>query len=120
MKYYLPALLALLLASACTQQNAGFAPGHIPPQKMEQILYDMQVADVYSSSVIKDSVHRFGEKNPDSLAKYYKGIFKHHGTTYEEFNKSIAWYKENPVELDSVYTRVLNKVSAEGVKYGVK
>jgi hypothetical protein len=115
---YLLLLHAVLLITACKQNNTALTSGHLPPKKMEQILYDMQLADVYSSSVVVDSVHRFGNRNMDSLAIYYNEILKHHGTTYEAFNESIAWYKENPVELDSVYTRVLNKISIEGTKYG--
>ena len=122
MKYCMPVLVAFLLAVSCKQDKGGAVAtaDHLPPKTMEKVLYDIQLADVYSSSVVVDSVHRFGDKNIDSLAKYYNEVFKHHHITYEQFNNSIGWYKENPAQLDSIYTAVLNKFSAEGIKFQVQ
>jgi uncharacterized membrane-anchored protein YhcB (DUF1043 family) len=87
--------------------------GNIPADKLEKILYDMQLADVYSQSVRKDTTENYGQKNKDSLARYYNEIFAHYNVTSEQFQKTMNWYKEHPPKLDSVYNNVLNRMSTD-------
>jgi ParB-like chromosome segregation protein Spo0J len=110
--------ISLLLLAACKEASNVVADseGRIPAKKLEQILHDIQLADVYSLSVREDTLHQFGQKNPDSLARYYQEIFQHHGVTYDQFDKTIAWYKEHPANFDTVYQNVLNKFSEEEAK----
>ena len=91
----------------------------IPADKMEKILYDMQLADVYSLSVRGDTTEQFGQKNQDSLARYYNEIFAHHGVKYDGFMKTMQWYKEHPAQLDTIYNNVLTRISAEEERYKV-
>lgn len=114
MNYFRSLLLLSLLFAACKNNStATDIEGRIPAKTLEKILYDMQIADVYSLSVRADSTKSFGQKNPDSLARYYKEIFAHNGVTYDQFRKTIDWYKEHPPEFDTVYQNVLNRISAE-------
>lgn len=94
----------LCLAAACRNDHAPLSPA-----KMEAVLLDVQVAEVYSSMVPRDSIK--GEsKNTDSLAAWYRSIFQHHGVTREEFDQSVNWYRNHPEELDSVYTHVMHRL----------
>jgi hypothetical protein len=79
---------------------------HLPPNKMEKVMLDIHLAESYSL-LIKDSLHKVGEKNADSLAVYYKAIFSRHGITPEQFNQSMSWYKNHPEDFDSVYNRMI-------------
>ncbi len=73
---------------------------------MQKILLDVNLAESFSITV-KDTLHRGGTKNLDSLAVYYKDIFAHHHITAEEFTSSLAWYKDHPDELDTLYNNII-------------
>lgn len=61
--------------------------------------------------MVKDSLHRGGTKNFDSLTLYYQEILAHHNITQEEFLESLSWYKNHPDELDTIYNCMIPKVS---------
>ena len=73
---------------------------------MEKVLLDVNVAESYSA-MVKDSLHRVGSKNTDSLTAYYKDIFAHHKITAEQFSTSLNWYKAHPAQLDSIYNNMI-------------
>jgi hypothetical protein len=84
---------------------------HLTRFKMQQVLFDIYLAESYSTFVPKDSALRKTEKNLDSLAIYYQRIFKSHNITPRQFEESMSWYKEHPEELDSIYTRLIPESS---------
>ena len=73
---------------------------------MQKVLLDVNLAEAYSLT-IKDSLHRRGSKNLDSLAVFYKDIFAHYHITKEQFTVSLDWYKNHPEELDTIYNNML-------------
>ena len=91
----------LFLVSACKKDEP-----HMSPSRMAPILADLHIADAYSN-LVRDSLHPNAEKNYDSLAKWTAQIFKKHGTSKQDFNKSMDWYRDHPVELDSLYAAVI-------------
>lgn len=108
-----PILIAVICG--CLLVSCKGEEQRLSPRKMENVLLDVQLAEVYSTLVPKDSVrHEAGGKNTDSLAAWYRSIFARHGITDAEFSKSVAWYREHPEELDSVYTRVLTRLEQMG------
>ncbi len=85
---------------------------HIPKEKMEKIMLDINLAEAYSA-MVKDSLQKAGVKNIDSLSDFYKDIFAHYNITREEFQESMNWYKNHPEDLDSVVNNlapVINKM----------
>jgi hemoglobin-like flavoprotein len=86
------------------QINKSSAP--INKEKMQAILLDINMAESYST-MVKDTLRGTSTKNPDSLATFYKTIFKHYGITREEFDKSMAWYKARPNEMDSLFSGII-------------
>jgi len=99
------ALAALILLFACRSKTRNYGD-HISPKTMENILLDINMAEAYSL-MVKDSLHKGGSKNSDSLAAYYKYIFDHYHITNEEFNENYDWYKSHPEDLDSIYTAMI-------------
>lgn len=77
---------------------------------MQQVLMDVNLAEAFST-VVRDSAHKPGTKNNDSLAVYYASIFNHYKITSEQFQESLEWYKANPDKLDTIYTSLLAKVT---------
>jgi len=106
MKNYTLVLMLFVIACSCKPKQEP----HLPPDKMQHILTDMHLAEI-NSMFVYDSTHQARNKNPDSLALYYNEIFAHYNITKEEFSKSLDWYKLNPEELDSVYSRVITDLS---------
>lgn len=98
---FLFSCLALSLLSACRREVP-----HMSPEKMAPILADLHIADAYSG-MLRDSLNRNREKNYDSLARWTSRIFARHGITMQEFNKSMDWYRDRPLELDSLYASVI-------------
>ena len=91
----------ICLLSGCAKNEP-----HMSPSRMAPILADLHVADAYSS-IVRDSLHPNGEKNYDSLAGWTAEIFRKHSISREDFNKSMDWYRNHPVELDSLYAAVV-------------
>ena len=106
----------LFIATACNQVDKSDV---LPPEKMEGVLLDMQIAEVYST-IVDDSEHYVTNNNMDSLARYYNDIYRHHNVTPEVFAKSIAWYKRNPDKLDSVYNNIIPKLTKLETRYPVQ
>lgn len=79
---------------------------HLPPAIMRKVLLDVNLAESYSI-VAKDSLHKGGTKNLDSLSAWYKDIFAHYKITESEFTQSLNWYKNHPEEIDSLYGTIL-------------
>lgn len=79
--------------------------------KMQQVLLELQYAEVYATGLYPDSLKKKFDKNLDSLGVFYASIFKHHQLTEDEFKEAMDWYKAHPVLLDSLYARVLSNVN---------
>lgn len=103
----IPSLLLLSSLSACKDDKKDILPRH----KMQAILLDINVAEVYCT-MTADSTHQKGFKNADSLARFYTEIFAHHHITKDAFDRSMAWYKAHPVEMDSLAANMMTTVEA--------
>src|SRR4051812_25728382 len=95
--------LMLLVSTACRR---GQLAGHLSPEEMAPLLADLHLADAYSS-ILHDSTRAVVGKNYDSLAVWTKSILAKHHVTQKEFSQSMDWYRDRPVELDSLYMRVI-------------
>ena len=104
MKILLPVFMLLLVLSC--KKNGGDGGYHLPPKVMQQVLMDVNLAESYST-IVKDSVHRKGAKNFDSLSVYYKAILDHYKITEEQFSESYNWYRDHPEKLDTAYAGIL-------------
>ena len=77
---------------------------------MQKVLLDVNLAEAYAITK-KDSLHKPGVKNMDSLAVYYKAIFAHYKITEEQFTASLNWYKDHPDEMDTLYNNMMPVIS---------
>jgi hypothetical protein len=86
-------LLILFLAVSCTNKDS-LPRGIIPKDKMEKILWDMIMADQYSTQyLVRDSAR----KNPKmETMKLYAEVFQIHHVSKEEFQKSFSYYLGRP------------------------
>ncbi len=104
MKIFAIVVLSVFVLLACNKDT------HLSRKEMEKVLLDINLAEGYST-VVKDSLHRNGLKNIDSLGNYYADIFKHNNITKEQFIENMEWYKNHCEELDSVYNRLITDIT---------
>ncbi len=74
--------------------------------KMQDILKDIHLAEGYLS--INPSP---GDSNLRKAKGFYELIYKKHGVTETDFQKSMDYYCEHPVLLDSVYSKLIINLS---------
>ena len=98
-------MIFLMTIAGCKQLNND----HLPPAKMEAVLYDISIAETYSAES-PDNNHFAGQKNTDTLTELYREIFARHQVAREQFDQSLSWYKKHPDDLDSIYTHLSVKV----------
>ena len=92
-------LLVLLSCSDKPETPAGV----LPPEKMQQVLWDIIRADEYTNiSLSRDS----SANRINTRINQYRQIFELHGTTKEEMERSLDYYKARPelfkVVMDSI------------------
>jgi hypothetical protein len=91
----------------------------VPEEKMGKILVDVHLAETYSQGLGDSAANKF-EKNTDSLTGFYTSILKHYDLSFKEFNEALEWYKERPVILDSLYSKVLTQLIELKAQKGIK
>ena len=98
--------IVAILAS-CSEDTAP-----VPRAKMAKVLRDIHIAEAWSTMAGPDSLRNSStRRNIDSLAAYYQAILARHELTLDGFSEAYEWYKIHPLELDSVYARVVPMLS---------
>lgn len=82
----------VLFFSSCTDRKH-IPSDVIPVEKMEGILWDMLLADRFTTQFIKDSIT---QRVDTQLFKMYHQVFAIHDVTSEEFRKSFDFYLSRP------------------------
>lgn len=114
----IPVLLLMFIIGCCSCKQGQETPP-LPEARMQAVLLDMHMAETYSLGLGDSTKNRF-EKNYDSLAVFYNSILKHHHLTFKEFNDALNWYRERPIAIDSLYTKVLNQLNELKARKGIK
>lgn len=72
----------------------------LPPDKMEALLWDMMRADKFLADYVlnKDTTKKIDSES----VKLYQQIFAIHQVTGDQFQKSFAYYKEHPEQLQAI------------------
>lgn len=109
MKYrYTAFILLSVFLVACSANKKTEAP--IPLPKMEQILTDLHIAEVYST-MLDTGVNKRNEKDIDSLAVFYKDVLTHHKISVGKFKEGMAWYKAHPGDIDTCYKHMVADIA---------
>lgn len=109
-------MLALLCFASCK------APREKPPipfREMKALMLDIHLAETYSQGLGDTTGNKF-DKNYDSLPVFYASVLKHYNLSFEEFNEALEWYRERPMQMDSLYAGVLDQLNTLKAKEGIK
>lgn len=105
-------LAVCTLLVSCSEETAPLSRA-----TMADVLRDIHLAEAWSGMTGPDSLRApASRRNLDTLARDYHQIFKKHGVTQAQFSDAYSWYKARPMELDSVYTRVMPMLTEIEVK----
>lgn len=91
----------------------------VPFRKMQDVMLDIHLAETYSQGLGDTTGNKF-EKNYDSLAVFYSSVLKHHGLSFEEFNEALEWFRERPLQMDSLYTGIIERLNTLKAKEGIR
>jgi hypothetical protein len=114
-----PILLLLLLLNglcACRQQKEN---PPIPEATMEAVLLDLHLAESLSLG-LGDSVKNRFDKNYDTLTDFYHSVLQHHQLSLASFQDAMEWYKQRPGTIDTLYVKVLGRLTEEKAARGIR
>jgi len=96
----------LIIVNSCKHDSNKPPVGIIPKDSMVSIIADLHLADaVLLNANVQSKISDI------SSNRLYKTVLDKYGITRERFNRSIDFYAENPVVLDSMYDKVIEKLS---------
>lgn len=111
-------ILWLLLLFGLYSCKQGKETPPVPEEQMQQVLLDIHLAETYSQGLGDSTPNRF-QKNYDSLAGFYTSILKHHNMSLASFNEAMAWYRERPSRIDTLYGKVLTSLNELKARSGI-
>ncbi|WP_183883403.1 DUF4296 domain-containing protein [Pedobacter cryoconitis] len=101
MKNFLCICLLLISIGGC---KPGIPSNIIQPDKMEEVLYDVHIADGYIATI----------PDPDSAkntsAAYYKGIYKRFEIDSALYSRSMNYYYDHPDVFNVMYEKITAKL----------
>ena len=109
MQKYLFIAICAVMFSACSNSNQNQLPANVlTQQQMEAILYDMHLAEGLLIIETKG-----GDTTARMALGIYEQIYKKHNTNQEAFKLSYQYYTNNPLVLDSVYNKIIERLSVQ-------
>lgn len=95
----------LVIISSCGRNNQQNTPdGLIGEEKMMHLLIEFHKADAYVALKF-DTSQKFNSE------QIKQAILTKQGVTQEQFKKTVDYYSHNTLKLDSMYDKILSKLS---------
>lgn len=98
--------LAIILFLSCNRKRGVVSSEIIPKDSLINIIVDLHLADAVLLNPITQS-----KISDISSNRLYKTVLNKYGITRARFNTSINFYAETPIVLDSIYDKVIEKLS---------
>lgn len=98
--------VALLLCSACSNQDVNSFTPAVSDSVMIELMIDMHLAEAHAE-ILNQPI--------DGLQD---SILSHYQLSREDFESNMAYYRENPDAFHKVYSEVLDKISEERFEPG--
>lgn len=107
-------LLLLFVLQACQKKEVKVPEGILPPRVMINIMWDNFIADeIVNARYPVDT----GTHKKDTIVILYQQITKAHGTTQQQFKKSMQFYEGRPdllhIILDSLQNRAMAPLTSD-------
>ena len=106
-------LLALLLTlMGC---KPALPDGVLSERKMERVLYDFHVAQGMTEHVPRES----GEDYESMRYELHQAVFRKHGITQQDFDRSMTYYLSDMDRMYSIYKHVTERLEREADALGI-
>ena len=106
-KYFWFIFILFLISFSCNERGSRIHKKEtIPPEKLVPIITDIHLADAILG--MPTYIKKFPGK--DSLSNY-QDIFDYHDYTMLEFETTLKYYSNKPVEFEEIYEEVLDNLS---------
>lgn len=108
-------ILLILLATACKPKSEfdvsdkminSVPDSVIAVEVMVSILTDVHLAEAYTTENKRDTIPA-----DERLKTYYNQIFNIHDIDAEKYNSSFKYYANDPVLMNYIYTKVVEKLN---------
>ena len=110
MKNFLFIISSIIFLSACyaTHEEKRSDPPDdlIGTEKMVMILADVEITE----SALRQK-QNYGHEISELKEEYYHAIFTKYEVSREQFDRSLAWYKEDLITIDKIYEDVITRLS---------
>lgn len=103
----------MLLLFACAPKKPKAPSDMLSQSQMSDVLSDMHLADAIATSTKAGNQDSINQEKVN-LRGF---ILSKYNISQDQFEESFAYYKQNPVLMDSVYAEVITKLSNEEMKY---
>ena len=111
--YFYLLILALLFACNQVQPITEKKPKNLlNREQMANILTDLHVIEA-----IEGNENKIGDTATKVTVNSYKAVYAKYHVDEQTFKKSFAYYKLQPVEIDSIYADVIEKLNAMEASY---
>ncbi len=97
-------LVVLILAPGCERKEKGI----ISDEKLVRVLVDFH--KVNALTLLQPFIKTFHSLDSVNL---YEPIFRKHGITQEQFEKTMRYYTFYPLEFEKIYDKVISKLTHE-------
>ena len=105
-------ILILFFFLSCSQNKT--PNGILPPQKMQDVLWDYIRADAFTSDFIsKDSTKNLQVEN----VRLQKNLFSMHHISKEEFYNSYDYYLKHNIEMKMLLDSMIARKTREKLKF---
>ncbi len=98
-------LLFVFVATACSEKKTTL----IPEDKFVKVFVDAYLAEIAAQPYVR-------EEKDSIINVYFDKIYEIHGVTMEEFNKTLDAMQNDPIRMDSLYSKsmeLLKKMEQE-------
>lgn len=78
------------------------------------IIAEDKIVDVIAEIELTQALIKLKFSNTDSLinqTKLFNEVYAKHNTSQEQFNNSLAFYAQEPKKMDTLYAKVITKLS---------
>lgn len=100
-------LVLLMLLGACSRRPSGV----LSVRKMTNLLVELHMAE----GTIQTANYAYGHDLEQQAC--YRSVLEKYGVTQAQFDSSLVWYTDHPLQFNRVYPKVLERLEAECEKY---
>jgi len=103
-------IISLLMITSCYTRNEHELASE-PSNLIEKDMFVLVLADIEIAESALRQKQNHGHEIDDIREMYYKSIFTNYGISREQFDSSMAYYKQDLEAINQIYEEVITRLS---------